>query len=231
MSKSNAGFTLVETVVVMAVMGLLFVIVFRGSTELQDRARFDTSIDQLIQDIAYTKNYSASHVNEVGPGKSRKGIQAGAGFELDNTHFSQNQPLTEVETLYGEQNANGNLDVGTIGGVWPPLAAITDNADCPVANHPADNDECQEDFLTIPDKDIIVTKVNGAPRPNVAVFYVQTQLGLRICHDTGVPSWLPPYQACATFDTTPIDIEVTDTATNYTATIEIDPSSGLAKRL
>jgi prepilin-type N-terminal cleavage/methylation domain-containing protein len=231
MTKPNAGFTLIETVVVMAVLGLLFVIVFIGSTELQDRARFDTSIDQLVQDVAYAKNYAASYVNEVGPGNSSAGIQAGAGFELDNNHAMANEPLTEVKTLYGQQDAGGNLNVGTIGGVWPPLSPITDNTVCAPANHPADNDECQEDFLNLPDKDIIVTQVNGQPRPNVAVYYVQTGLGLKICHDTGVPSWRPVYQACATFDTNPIDIGVKDTATNYTATIEIDPSTGVAKRL
>lgn len=230
MSNKSAGFSLIELVLAMAISGMLFVIAFAGQRQLRDQARFDAGINQMLQDIAYTKNYGSSHVNDVGGGDSTLGTQAGAGFELDNTHIPAH-PLTEVEAVYGKDDSNGDVDTSTIGVVWPPLSVVTNNALCPAVNHPDDNDECSEEFLNNPDPDLRVTKVNGASRTAVAVYYVNTSMGLRICHDTG-PGWAPNvHTACNPFDTTPIDILVTDSATGYSATIEIDPQTGLAKRL
>ena len=232
MPKQSTGFTLIEVVLVMAISGLLFLIAFAGQRQLRDQARFDAGINQLIQDVAYTKNYSSSHVNDIGAGNNTLGIQAGAGFELDNAHLTHSpaQPFTEIETLYGEEDSNGYLNTSTVGDVWPPMNVVSDPVACPPSRHPDDSDECDEEFLTNPDPGIRVSKVNGVSHSGVAVYYVNTSMGLRICHDTG-PAWHPVNVACAPFDTSPIDVDVMDAASGYTATIEIDPATGVAKRL
>lgn len=229
MQNKSAGFTLIEIVLVMAISGMLFVIAFAGQRQLRDQARFNESVTNIIQQISYARNYSGSHVNEVGGGNSTVGVIAGTGYELDNTHAPA-RPLGEIEPIYARQDANGFVDLSTLSDTWPPMSAVSDPAVCPPALHPDDADECTEDFLPIGDTDLRVLKVNGAARQNVVVYMVDTEFGLRVCHDTGTPFWRVPYQSCATFDTSPINIEVGDSE-GFTATIQINPNTGEGKRL
>ena len=64
----SAGFTLVETVVVMAILGLLFVIVFTGQEQIRSRAEFDAAISKLVETIGEVRNEATSGVNTVGDG-------------------------------------------------------------------------------------------------------------------------------------------------------------------
>ena len=222
MLKPAAGFTLVETVVVMAVLGLLFVIVFVGSTELQDRARFDTSIDQVIQDISYARNFATTQVNELGPGNSTNGVIAGSGIELDNNHSTKDFPLVEVESLYANQDSSGNMILSTIDDSWPPSSPVS--LACPSSQHPDDPRECVEDFMHLPDTDI---SVQGTTHQ--MIYFVNTPLGLRISHDSG-PAWQSVSGACSTSGGPPLLINLVDTE-GFSATIQVDMTTGEAKRL
>ena len=62
----------------------------------------------------------------------------------------------------------------------------------------------------------------------VLVPYINTATGLLVCHQT---SDTPDYNAaCASSWTTPLQFILTDDS-GFSATIEVDPTSGFAKRL
>lgn len=66
--QGQAGFSLVELVIVMAITGSLAVIAFAGQRGLRSRAQFDAGIDRMVASIDDIHNQSTAGVNVKGNG-------------------------------------------------------------------------------------------------------------------------------------------------------------------
>ncbi len=221
MLKRAEGFTLIEVTLVMALTGLMLVFIWAGQQQLRDRARFDVSVDQAVQDINYARSYARTGVAEDGPGNDPNLLSAGAGIEFDDAQTPA-FPLEEMETLFDVPDAAGDFDMMTVND-WPTGEPAST---CPSSQHPADLDECREVFFNLPDTGLQVTNAQ-----HIAAYFVNIGGGeLKICRDVGTV-WLTLPEACATTGGPPIDIDLLDPQSGLTATIEIDAESGLATRL
>jgi hypothetical protein len=215
----------------MAVSGLLVVIALVGQHEIQAKARFNTAVDQEVQNMNYTRNFALSGVN-LGPGNSTAGVIAGTALELDNDHLPNN-PLAELETLYANSDSDGNVDLSTISNIWP-VGQLTST--CPPAWHPSDS-ECYEEFFNVGDTLSVKyagntdgSVVNSAP-DHAVIYYAKTKNGLHICEDLHSPGYMSVSGACF-YNTvsSPVDIILIDPS-GFKSTIEVDNKTGFTKRL
>lgn len=221
MSNNNFGFTLIEVMLVTAVGGLLLVIALAGEQQLQGQARFDGAVDKTIQNIAYARNFATSHVNDVGGGNDTTTVTAGTALEFNNDHYDEGFPLEEITTMYGLPDATGNLDLTTLSEL--PSGGI---AACAAAQHPDDNDECEEQFLELSDH---LTVSGDSISTWGQILYVNNGPELLVCNRPD-SSGLSESDACAMPATSPIDLTLSDLS-GFSAKIEIDPHTGFAKRL
>jgi prepilin-type N-terminal cleavage/methylation domain-containing protein len=67
--QREAGFSLVELILVMAITSSLVVIAFVGQRGLRSRAQFDAAIDKVVATIADAHSQATAAVNLVGTGK------------------------------------------------------------------------------------------------------------------------------------------------------------------
>jgi prepilin-type N-terminal cleavage/methylation domain-containing protein len=222
MSNNNAGFTLVEIILVMAISGLLLVIALVGQHQLQARSRFDAAIDKTLQNLAYARNEASAGVNTFGTGNNSSTVLGGVAIEFNNRHYDEGFPMEEITNLYADQDESGHLLVNTIGEL--PAGGI---AVCPANEHPDDNDECVEEFLQLGDN--LTVSGDGINVWGMIEFVNNTGHSLIICNhpDSGGGN---DADACANPITTPIDLTFTD-PDGFSAQIEIDPNTGYAKRL
>lgn len=71
-NRRQAGFTLVEIIVALAIASLLLVIAFSGQRGLRSRAQFDGTIDQVVASVATAHSKATAGVNTAGPGDGSK---------------------------------------------------------------------------------------------------------------------------------------------------------------
>lgn len=225
-NTKTSGFTLVETVVVMAIIGLLFAFVFAGQGEIQARARFNAAVDQSVENINYARTEAVSNVNPPGNGKDAKTVQLGISIEFGNDHFGKGYPLEELSPIYAFVGADGEPDYTNL--YEMPFYG---SAECNSADHPVDNDECWEQFLHLGDNLVTANPDPlGVPMDLVFIGYVHTATGLIVCHEEG-PGYTGFTDACNNAGT-PMQFNLVDQAdSNLKATIQVDPETGFAKRL
>jgi prepilin-type N-terminal cleavage/methylation domain-containing protein len=217
----SKGFTLVETVLVMAITGLMLVFIWAGQRELRDRARFDTAVDQAVANINYARSYARTGVNQEGTGDNPSIVNAGAGIELDDAQTPAFD-LEELEPVYANMTASGDIDMTTLAN-WPPGEPPSA---CPNSWHPSDPNKCRETFFNLGDTDLQVTNAQ-----HVAIYFINTGGGnLKICRDVGTV-YMTVAAACAVTGGAPIIIDLEDTQSGYTSTISVDAYSGIAQRL
>jgi prepilin-type N-terminal cleavage/methylation domain-containing protein len=221
-----AGFTLVETVVVMAIIGLLFVIVFIGQGEVQARARFNAAVDQSVENINYARSQGASNINPTGNGNDPHTVQAGVDFEIKNAHLASGYPLEEITPVFALIGSDGQPDYSNLTEV--PYAGIDA---CNPSDHPSDNDECWEQYLHLGDSLVVANPdSSGTPYDEVVLAFIHKSTGLTVCHVAG-PGFTSFTDACDNAGT-PLEFNLVDqTDSNLKATIQVDPETGLARRL
>jgi prepilin-type N-terminal cleavage/methylation domain-containing protein len=205
----NTGFTLIEVIIVMAITGLILVIAFIGQRQLVARARFDSSVNKLVQNITYARNFATSNVNTEGAGNKTDAVVAGIGFELDNSHPGGN--LAELEPVYCNPTdcANTYSDLPN-----------NDASRCP---HLSADNECFEQFFG-------PTDLTLSGNTTFELIYLNTTRGVKVCQPIIDSNFGTIKDACATSPTGPITVTVTD-PNGFTADIQFDLSSGTPKRM
>ncbi len=220
----NSGFTLIELTLVMAISSLLLVLVFQGWSTMLQRSRFDTAIDQTVQDISYTRNYALSNDNQTGPGNTTTSAVAGTGLEFD-----ANDPLgylVELEPLYADYDASGNFT----GYVIAPNNDFKDY--CDPANDPSGDGECFEMYFhTLQTSQYKIYDTAGNPMPEIEIYYIHNPpddpgTPLEVC--TSSPWNTPAYECSHNAGTMDLVFENND---GLKATIEINGTTGIPKRL
>lgn len=72
--NSEAGFTLIEIMLVTAISASLATIVFLGQRELRSRAQFDAAVEKVVSSISSAQTQATAGVNIIGSGN---GLAAG----------------------------------------------------------------------------------------------------------------------------------------------------------
>src|SRR6266568_2530142 len=118
-SRGQAGFTLIEVIIVMAISSLVIVIAFIGQRGVRSRAEFDAAVNKLVATIADARNEATSGVNVVGsgdgtmkcPGGPNPGTTADARYTFAGTAWSADNSMTGkiikldyYEAFYGDPN-------------------------------------------------------------------------------------------------------------------------------
>ena len=92
---AQAGFTLIEIIIVMAISSLLLMIAWLGQGSLRAQAEFDNAVNKIASSVNDARNQSIAGVNIVGegngddaapcPGSSGKVMFAGTLWEANNS--------------------------------------------------------------------------------------------------------------------------------------------------
>lgn len=75
--NDERGFTLMETIIVMAISMLLLSMVLVGQRGLRSRAQFDAAVNKLVATVADARTQATSGVNIVGAGDGSNGCLGG----------------------------------------------------------------------------------------------------------------------------------------------------------
>ena len=78
-NRKQAGFTLVEIIVALAIASLLLIIAFSGQRGLRSRAQFDGTIDQVVASVATAHSKATAGVNTAGPGDGSQNCTGAVG--------------------------------------------------------------------------------------------------------------------------------------------------------
>jgi prepilin-type N-terminal cleavage/methylation domain-containing protein len=77
--RDQAGFTLIELILVMAITSMMLLIAFAGQRGLRSRAMFDGSVDKIVASIAQARTEAAAGVNLKGTGDGTNNTGCGGG--------------------------------------------------------------------------------------------------------------------------------------------------------
>lgn len=115
--RDQAGFTLIELILVMAISSMLIVIAFIGQRGVRSRAQFDAAINKLVATVADARNEATTGVNLLGtgdgtvkcPGGPNPGTKADGRYTFAGTAWSANNATTGkiikldyYEAFYGD---------------------------------------------------------------------------------------------------------------------------------
>jgi prepilin-type N-terminal cleavage/methylation domain-containing protein len=79
MAKNDqAGFTLIELILVMAISSSLLMIAFVGQGQLRAQAQFDSAVNKIVSSVAAAHTEAASAINLAGTGDGTIGCGAAA---------------------------------------------------------------------------------------------------------------------------------------------------------
>jgi prepilin-type N-terminal cleavage/methylation domain-containing protein len=125
----QAGFTLIEIVLVMAVTGMIFVIAFVGQRGLRAQAEFDAAVDKMVASIADARNQATAGVNLQGAGEGSNkcgggpnpGTLADARYSFAGTSWTADNALADgivkfdyYEAFYGDPDDSGKSPTACI---------------------------------------------------------------------------------------------------------------------
>ncbi len=103
--QTQAGFTLIEIMLVMAISGMLLVIAFAGQRGIRSRTQFDAAVNKVVSIIANARGEATAGVNVAGSGDgtdkcsggTNAGDRAGERYVFAGTSLTANalspQPL------------------------------------------------------------------------------------------------------------------------------------------
>lgn len=97
---NQSGFTLVEVIIVTAIIGLLAVMVLFGRGELRARYQFSGAVEQAKSTLLKVKNEANTTVNDGG---GSGGTNESQMFFAKRVRFNQNSGTMQVETFVIER--------------------------------------------------------------------------------------------------------------------------------
>jgi prepilin-type N-terminal cleavage/methylation domain-containing protein len=207
-TTKQAGFSLIELILVMAITSSLVVIAFVGQRGLRARAQFDADVDKVVANVAQARNEATAGVNVVGDGVGNPSSGCGGG----TGYIFAGLALTA-------DNANP-------GGVFK---VDYYEAGPTSAGGPAPSNACVFDSRTISLPSSLLVSGTGS-----RVLFVRTKNGgLAVCPVSDLAKdVLPAFEAGACtvgLGSLPYLLTLTD-SDGHSSQLNID-SSGLAKRL
>jgi prepilin-type N-terminal cleavage/methylation domain-containing protein len=226
MVKREAGFTLVEVTLVMAISGALLLIAFAGQSKNRSNANFQAAMDKIVASINDARNQAASGVNVGGIGNGSPAVPAGCA------PLGLTPPIEFAGTSWVAIPKVGS-EGSTAGYIVPWIRDEIHPATCPIATSAV--------FTSVPVNLSVTyggpsTPASGTKLPEI--MYTRHGGGLGVCLlDDGYP--VPNFGTAST-DEGPglgcsagagsvpsLTLTVQDTA-GHTGTIKIDPTTGLA---
>ncbi len=210
--KRQAGFTLIELILVMAISSMLAVIAFAGQRGLRSQSQFDADVNKLVSTIADARNEATAAVNMAGPGNGSKNCL--------------------INTVPGAQYVFAGV-------VWSAIDApggATFRLDFYAADrNAAPAVACVFDTRTISVTSAVM-RVNVAPGTGVAksVFIRDNTGNLNVCAVTAaatnvLTSFTAGNCVAGAAGNTALVVNLSD-ADGHTSKVQVDPS-GLARRI
>jgi prepilin-type N-terminal cleavage/methylation domain-containing protein len=212
MAKNNqAGFTLIEIMLVMAISAMLAVLAFAGQQGLRSQAQFDADVNKLVSTLADAHNEATAAVNVAGRG--------------DGSHDCLNNPVGgNTYEFAGVQWSGINAPAG---GVYAMTFYAADRTATPQV-------ACA--FSVTPISVPSNIHINPAPASGLAKsLFVRDEIGgLRVCAVTSAATNVLASFAAGTctagaVGSTALILNLSD-ADGHTSVVQVDPS-GLAKRI
>jgi prepilin-type N-terminal cleavage/methylation domain-containing protein len=209
--KNQAGFTLIELMLVMAISAALVVLVFAGQRGLRSQAQFDADVNKLVSTLADAHNESTAAINLAGPGDGSRDC-------LSNPVAGNNYEFAGV--AWGGTDAPG-------GGVYSMTFYAADRTASP---------QIACSFNVVPISVPSGIRINQAPGSGVAKsLFVRDEIGgLSVCAVTSaatnvLPSFAAGSCVAGAIGSTALVLNLSD-ADGHTSVVQVDPS-GLAKRI
>ena len=214
--NKQAGFTLVEIIIVLAITSSMLVIALAGQRQLRSSATFTAAVDKIIASIADARNQALSGVNAT-PG-------AGVGTIPASCVDSNGRAVPLAGTAY------------FAGTRWSTSALTTTQAIDTWLN--TNNNGAAGACINATQRQIVGVPVALTVRQSTSATVGAQIVFLRRAGDIAVctipttvvdPSADYANETCAAGQNGPMTLRVTDTDGN-TALIKIDPATGLASR-
>lgn len=207
--SSQAGFSLVELMLVLAISSSLAVIAFAGQRALRSRAQFDAAVNKIVASVADARNQASSGVNLVGTGVGTSGCAGGAPGGPGNRYAFvgvavsvQNPPVAGLVRL--DYYKAGPVDES---GLLPGATSCV----------------YQTQYVELPAPDVVV----GAE--GRMLFVRGNQGGVNVCPITNMSDDVRNYFRGAGCSTGVLTLNLSD-GDGHTSRVIID-QSGLARRM
>jgi prepilin-type N-terminal cleavage/methylation domain-containing protein len=218
-TRNQAGFTLIELVLVLAITGALLAIALVGQSELRSHAQFDATVEKLVTSVAEARDQATSGVNLSTGGAVGTGATACPGGPAGEYVFEGVDWSADNSRLPGSPFEIDYYEAGPLDANHNTLAA---NAVACTFGGP-------QPIAVISDMQVDASQPVGSQ--GAQVLYVRTDTGaLDVCFmSPGNPAAVLAVFAsgsCATG--APLVLDLSDSQ-NHTSQITID-ASGLAQR-
>lgn len=209
--KNEAGFTLIELIVAMAISSALAVIVFAGQRSLRSQAQFDADVNKIVSSIAAAHTEATAAVNLGGPG--------------DGTRNCLGTPIVGGAYVFAGVAWSGIDAPG--GGTYRVDYYAADRTGTPAVACVFDSRQ-----INLPSS----VRVNPAPGTGLArsLFIRNDSGGLNVCAVTNLTtnvltSFVAGNCVSGAVGNTPLVLNLSD-AEGHTSRVQVDPS-GLAQRI
>jgi prepilin-type N-terminal cleavage/methylation domain-containing protein len=208
LKNNEAGFTLVEAMIVMAISASLLGVALLGQRGLRSRAQFDAAVNKFVATVSDAHNQATAGVNIVGSG--------------DGTSACPSGPAGKYAFIGIDWKADGSLPAGPIEYGYYKAGPVT------VAGLAAGATACKFEPQGASVPAPIIIGGNG----DQVLFVRNNNGGLTICKVADrLADPVPSFAAgtcVAPFAIGPLTINLSDTD-GHTSQVTIDPS-GLARR-
>ncbi len=202
-TSHQAGFSLIELILVMAITSSMVMIAFVGQRSLRSRTQFDAAVDKIVATVADAHNQSTAGVNTIGTGDGTVGCAGGppGQYVFAGVAWTADNSLPGSPIKYDFYEANPGVKACVF--------------------------ETQE--VTLPSS-VQVDAGNPVPLQGTRILFVRGNTGgLSVCPVVNLTTDVRPMFQAGTCASGAVTLTFSDTD-GHVSHVTIDPS-GLAKRL